>query len=112
MKDDRFMNSNCSLTRAVGRIGSKWKPIIINVIGKRTIRFGQLDAIIPCITRKVLTDHLKELQEDGIVERISYKELPPRVEYKLTEQGLLFLPILSAIKDWNLKFEKLIENQV
>ncbi len=111
MKDDKFLNSNCSLTRAIGRIGSKWKPIIINVIGKRTIRFGQIDAIIPCITRKVLTDHLKELEEDGILERIAYKELPPRVEYKLTEQGLLFLPILNSIKTWNLKFEKIKETK-
>ena len=48
---------------------------------------------------------LKELEEDGIVVRIAYKELPPRVEYSLTEKGLAFLPILEQIKEWNLKFE-------
>ena len=105
MKDERFCNSNCPFTRAIGTIGNKWKPIIINVIGGRTIRFGQLDAIIPHITRKVLTEQLKELEEDGLLERLAYKELPPRVEYKLSEKGLAFLPILENIKEWNLKYE-------
>ncbi|SEO59104.1 winged helix-turn-helix transcriptional regulator [Mucilaginibacter sp. AW1-7] len=105
MKDERFCNSNCPFTRAIGTIGNKWKPIIINVIGTRTIRFGQLDSIIPLISRKVLTEQLKELEEDGLLERLAYKELPPRVEYKLSEKGLAFLPILEHIKEWNLKYE-------
>ena len=105
MRDDNFCNSNCPFTRAIGTIGNKWKPIIINVIGTRTIRFGQLDAIIPHISRKVLTEQLKELEEDGLLERLAYKEIPPRVEYKLSEKGLAFLPILENIKEWNLKFE-------
>jgi DNA-binding HxlR family transcriptional regulator len=105
MKDERFCSSNCPFTRAIGTIGNKWKPIIINVIGTRTIRFGQLDSIIPLISRKVLTEQLKELEEDGLLERLAYKELPPRVEYKLSEKGLAFLPILENIKEWNLKYE-------
>jgi DNA-binding HxlR family transcriptional regulator len=105
MRDDRFCNSNCPFTRAIGTIGNKWKPILINVIGTRTIRFGQLDAVVPHISRKVLTEQLKELEEDGLLERLAYKELPPRVEYKLSEKGLAFLPILENIKEWNLKYE-------
>ena len=105
MRDDKFCNSNCPFTRAIGAIGNKWKPIIINVIGTRTIRFGQLDAIVPNISRKVLTEQLKELEEDGLLERFAYKELPPRVEYKLSEKGLAFLPILDSIKEWNTKYE-------
>ncbi len=105
MRDDRFCNSNCPFTRAIGTIGNKWKPIIINVIGTRTIRFGQLDAIIPNISRKVLAEQLKELEEDGLLERFAYKEIPPRVEYSLSEKGLAFLPILEDIKKWNLKYE-------
>ena len=105
MRDDRFCNSNCPFTRAIGTIGNKWKPIIINVIGTRTIRFGQLDSIIPLISRKVLTEQLKELEEDGLLERLAYKEIPPRVEYKLSEKGLAFLPILENIKEWNIKYE-------
>jgi len=105
MRDDRFCNSNCPFTRAIGTIGNKWKPIIINVINTRTIRFGQLDSIIPHITRKVLTEQLKELEEDGLLERLAYKEIQPRVEYKLSEKGLAFLPILESIKEWNCKYE-------
>lgn len=105
MRDERFCNSNCPFTRAIGTIGNKWKPIIINVIGARTIRFGQLDSIVPLISRKVLTEQLKELEEDGLLERLAYKEIPPRVEYKLSEKGLAFLPILENIKEWNAKYE-------
>jgi DNA-binding HxlR family transcriptional regulator len=105
MRDDNFCNSNCPFTRAIGMIGNKWKPIIINVIGTRTIRFGQLGAIVPHISRKVLTEQLKELEEDGLLERLAYKELPPRVEYRLSEKGLAFLPILEHIKEWNIKYE-------
>ena len=105
MRDERFCASNCSFTRAIGTIGNKWKPILLNVIGTRTIRFGQLDSIVPLISRKVLAEQLKELEEDGLLERLAYKELPPRVEYKLSEKGLAFLPILEYIKEWNLKYE-------
>jgi DNA-binding HxlR family transcriptional regulator len=105
MRDDRFCNSNCPFTRAIGTIGNKWKPIILNVIGTRTVRFGQLASIIPLISRKVLAEQLKELEEDGLLERLAYKEIPPRVEYKLSEKGLAFLPILEHIKQWNLKYE-------
>jgi DNA-binding HxlR family transcriptional regulator len=105
MRDEKFCNSNCPFTRAIGAIGNKWKPIIINVISTRTIRFGQLDAIVPHISRKVLAEQLKELEQDGLLERLAYKELPPRVEYKLSEKGLAFLPILEAIKEWQGKFE-------
>jgi DNA-binding HxlR family transcriptional regulator len=105
MKDERFCNSHCPFTRAIGTIGNKWKPIIIDVIGTRTTRFGQLAAIIPIISRKVLTEQLKELEGDGLVERTAYSELPPRVEYKLTEKGLAFLPILEDIKQWNIKYD-------
>jgi DNA-binding HxlR family transcriptional regulator len=105
MRDEKFCNSNCPFTRAIGTIGNKWKPIIINVIGTRSIRFGQLDAIVPHISRKVLTEQLKEMEEDGLLERFAYKEIPPRVEYKLSEKGLAFLPILESIKEWNIKYD-------
>jgi DNA-binding HxlR family transcriptional regulator len=105
MRDEKFCASNCSFTRAIGTIGNKWKPIIINVIGTRSIRFGQLDSIVPLISRKVLAEQLKELEEDGLLVRLAFKELPPRVEYKLSEKGLAFLPILESIKEWNIKYE-------
>jgi DNA-binding HxlR family transcriptional regulator len=105
MKDQRFSFSNCSLTRSMGIIGNKWKPIIVYVLQKRKVRFGQLDVYIPLITRKVLTEQLKELENDGIVVRESFNEIPPRVEYSLTEKGLALLPILNSIMLWNDQYE-------
>lgn len=105
MRDQRFYAAECPMTRAMISLGSKWKPIIIHTIYERKIRFGQLDAIIPLITRKVLTQQLKELEEDGIVLREEFSELPPRVEYSLTEKGLALLPILKSVCEWNVYYE-------
>ncbi len=105
MQDKRFSFSSCILTRSMGIIGNKWKPIIIYILHDRKVRFGQLDALIPLISRKVLTEQLKELENDGIIARQSFNESPPRVEYTLTQKGLEFLPILNSIIRWNEKFE-------
>ncbi len=105
MKDERFRFSQCSLTRSMAIIGTKWKPIIVWVLQKRKVRFGQIDAYIPLITRKVLVEQLKEMEQDGIVVREAFSETPPRVEYSLTRKGLSLLPILSSIMTWNDKYE-------
>jgi len=105
MKDERFSFSACPMTRAIAVIGNKWKPLIVYVLQNRTVRFGQLDAIIPFITRKVLTEQLRELEADGILNREAFNEIPPRVEYSLTAKGLELLPILNTLKLWNAKFE-------
>ncbi|PBQ34903.1 transcriptional regulator, hxlr family protein [Sphingobacteriaceae bacterium] len=93
------------MTRSMSIIGTKWKPIIVYILQKRKVRFGQLDALIPLITRKVLTEQLKELEDDGIVIREAFSEIPPRVEYSLTEKGIELLPILNSIIVWNEKYE-------
>jgi DNA-binding HxlR family transcriptional regulator len=85
-------------------IGTKWKPIIIYTIGKKSVRFGQIHARMGIISKKVLTEQLKELEEDGIVTRQEFKELPPRVEYTLTQKGLDLLPILNMLTRWNQKY--------
>src|ERR1700712_727933 len=105
MRDQRFFAAACPMTRAMVSLGSKWKPIILHTIQQRKIRFGQLDAFIPLITRKVLTQQLNELVEDGILIREEFAELPPRVEYSLTEKGLALLPILKSICEWNVFYE-------
>ena len=105
MRDERFYAAECPMTRAMISLGSKWKPIIVHTIHTRKIRFGQLDAIIPLITRKVLTQQLVELEEDGILIREEFAELPPRVEYSLTEKGLALLPILKSVCEWNVFYE-------
>ena len=91
------------MTRTMATIGTKWKPIIIYTIGKKPNRFGQIHAKMGIISKKVLTEQLKELEEDGIVRRQEFKELPPRVEYSLSPKGLELLPILNMLTKWNQK---------
>jgi DNA-binding HxlR family transcriptional regulator len=91
---------NCPVTRAMSIIGGKWKPIILNVIGDRSIRFGKLNQLIPAISNKVLANELKELEAFGLIRRIEYKELPPRVEYELTSSGISLMPILHEMAKW------------
>ncbi|OGX82065.1 transcriptional regulator, hxlr family protein [Hymenobacter coccineus] len=89
------------MTRAMGVVGGKWKPILIFTIGAKRVRFGQLAHTVNLISRKVLTEQLKELEEDGIVIREAFAELPPRVEYRLSAHGLGLLPILEQLCQWN-----------
>lgn len=91
---------NCPVTRTMNIIGGKWKPIILNCIGDRTIRFGKLNQIIPSISNKVLAGELKELEQFGLVQRSEFTEMPPRVEYSLTSAGKTLLPILHELANW------------
>ena len=107
MNRDKLVHANCPLSSAMSALGSKWKPIIVIVLQSKTMRFGQLAAVIPIISRKVLTDQLKELEADGILERFEYREVPPRVDYKLTEKGLALLPILKQLDNWEKAYPKI-----
>jgi DNA-binding HxlR family transcriptional regulator len=89
------------MTRTVGVLGGKWKMIMITYLGQRRVRFGQLAQQMSLISRKVLTEQLRELEEDGIVRREAFAELPPRVEYSLTAHGLALLPILGQLREWH-----------
>lgn len=101
MKRADFKNCSCAMQRSMGILGTRWKPIIIYTLRDRKARFGQLDALIENISRKVLTSSLKELEEDGIILREEFKELPPRVEYALTEKGKALIPIMCQLAKWN-----------
>lgn len=94
------INKKCSLTMSLGVIGGKWKPIILYNLVKSKKRFGQLDAMITGISRKVLTSQLNELVEDQLVIRTAYAETPPRVEYSLTKKGKELIPIFKDIAKW------------
>jgi DNA-binding HxlR family transcriptional regulator len=94
------LDCKCPLTMSLGIIGGKWKPIIIANLDKSSKRFGQLDANISAISRKVLTTQLNELVSDKLVTRTSYAETPPRVEYSLTKKGKELIPIFRDIAKW------------
>ena len=111
-------HQNCPLTQALLVVGGKWKPLIISHLNKAPKRFGQLNALIPKISRKVLTTQLKELVRDKLLTRHSYPEIPPRVEYRLTEKSKGLLPIFRSLSEWgvylideNIQTEKLDESK-
>jgi len=96
---DDFLEK-CPVTAFVRLVGGKWKPIILFHLSKGPRRFGELDVRIGGLSRKVLTDQLKELELDGLVIRKAYKEIPPRVEYELTAFGLALLPVFDSMANW------------
>jgi DNA-binding HxlR family transcriptional regulator len=111
----RFIDNpfQCPVTRTMSIIGGKWKPIVLNCLGDKTMRFGKLNQLMPAISNKVLSKELKDLENLGLIERIEFDEIPPRFEYKLTDSGLSLMPILSEVANWgNSHFAKDIESKL
>ncbi len=93
-------NTECSVELALGIIGGKWKGIIIYNLLKGTMRFSELQKLIPKITHRMLTLQLRELEKDLIVKRTVYPEVPPKVEYELTELGKTLSSVIKEIREW------------
>ena len=99
----------CSVELTLQVIGGKWKPVILYHLGRRgTMRFGEIRKSMPSITQKMLTQQLRELEADGVVLRRVYAEVPPRVDYSLTELGESVMPVLKALCRWGRAYEKLL----
>ncbi|MFO1384597.1 MAG: helix-turn-helix domain-containing protein [Chitinivorax sp.] len=90
----------CPMVNALNQIGGKWKPIILHMLSSGTLRFGELQRNIPPVSQKMLTQQLRELEADGLVTRVVYAEVPPRVEYSLSARGESLRPILDALYQW------------
>lgn len=88
------------MVAALNVIGGKWKPMILHMLSAGTMRFGDLKKNIPPVSQKMLTQQLRELESDGIVKRTMYAEVPPRVEYSLTDRGRSLKPILDDLYEW------------
>lgn len=99
-KNKDFNPNNCGVTHFLNRIGGKWKVLVIYAISKKVNRFSSLQRLIPDISKQMLVNQLRELEEDKIIERIIYAEIPPRVEYELTGYGRSLLPVISVIQQW------------
>lgn len=104
---NKLEHTACPVTATIALIGGRWKTIILYLLSDHTRRFGEIAARMPSISRKVLTEQLKELEADGLISRKQYKEIPPRVEYSLTELGLSLSPILNGMAAWGK--EKIID---
>jgi DNA-binding HxlR family transcriptional regulator len=92
---------DCPIAATINIIGGKWKPIIIWLLIQEPKRFGALNKSIPGIALKVLSRHLKELEADGIINRKAYPEIPPKVEYSLTEKGRSLQGIMESLAAWS-----------
>lgn len=90
----------CGIDAAMDVIGGKWKVLILWALDEKPCRFGELRRAVPGVTEKVLSSHLKELEDDGIVHREEYAEVPPRVEYSLTPRGVSLNAALAPLGEW------------
>jgi DNA-binding HxlR family transcriptional regulator len=91
---------HCAMDVTMHFIGGKWKTVVLWYLRKDKKRFGELKKLIPDITEKMLSLQLKTLEEDGIVKRTIYPEVPPRVEYEMTDFGRTLIPMLEEIALW------------
>lgn len=99
----------CPVATTVQLIGNKWKLLIIRNLLDGPQRFGELKKGLPGISQKVLTDNLRNLEKDGLVNREVFAEVPPRVVYSLSELGQTLKPILDAMKNWGELYKSNLE---
>lgn len=96
---------NCPVETTLQLMGDKWKVMIIRDLLEGTRRFGELKKSVTGITQKVLTSNLRAMEENGILTRKVYAEVPPKVEYTLTETGYSLKPILDAMVKWGTEYK-------
>lgn len=97
--------NGCNVEATLSVIGGRWKPVILCNLGE-PIRFGALCRAMPNATQRMITLQLRELEADGIIQRTVYAEVPPRVEYELTEFGRSLAPVLDVMSDWGKEFKQ------
>lgn len=102
--DDR--RSNCAVEASLGVIGGRWKGVVLYWLLHGKLRFGELRRRLPNCTERMLTVQLRELEEDGLVTRTVFAEVPPRVEYELTAFGRSLEPILMALREWGERYKR------
>jgi DNA-binding HxlR family transcriptional regulator len=102
-KNKDFNPNNCPVTHCLNKIGGKWKILIIYAVSMKCNRFSKLQKAIPVISKQMLVNQLRELEEDKILERTIYAEIPPRVEYRITEYGMSLMPVISVLQEWGLE---------
>jgi DNA-binding HxlR family transcriptional regulator len=100
LENEQSLGNDCPFIYALSLMGKRWKPAILWKMCEGIYRFGEMKRAIPQISEKMLSQHLRELEADGIITRTIYAEMPPRVEYALTDLGKSLEPVLSQLYDW------------
>lgn len=103
--------TNCALTTTLNLIGGKYKIEILYYLTRGTKRFNELQKYLPKATAKVLSSKLKELEEDGFIDKKIYPVIPPKTEYSLTERGKSLAPLILAIYEWGTSYFKEIGHE-
>lgn len=99
-------NLGCPVEAALEAIGGKWKGIILYHLLSETMRFNEIRHLIPEVTQRILTRQLRELEDNHLISRKVYPEVPPRVEYSITEYGKTLAPVIYALQAWSLQHLK------
>lgn len=112
MNEQKLINElpACPVETTLMLIGNKWKVLILRDLLTGTKRFGELKKSIGSVSQKVLTAQLRDMETKGLVKRKVYAEVPPRVEYSLTELGHSLKPILDAMQNWGEDYKAIINN--
>lgn len=116
LKEVKNLNDNinpqqCKVVNALDTLLGKWKPIILqHLLADGTLRFNELRKRMPNITQRMLTLHLRELEEQDLINRVVYPQVPPKVEYSLTEYGKTIEPLMEALHQWGENHLQHIEN--
>ena len=108
MKTKAELLPECPVATTVQLIGNKWKLLILRNLLARPWRFNELQKSLDGISQKVLTDSLRSMEADGIITRTVFPEVPPRVEYALSELGESMRPILEAMETWGKEYKKTV----
>jgi DNA-binding HxlR family transcriptional regulator len=103
--ENNLYHADCPAMETLALIGGRWKVIILHVLSVHARRFGEINVRIPSISRKVLTEQLRELEADGLISRKQYKEHSQMVEYALTDFGKSLCPLLAYISAWKKNVE-------
>ena len=107
---DKNKKYNCFFEFTLDLVGGKWKPIILYYININSVaRHSELKRFIPSINERMLTRQLRELEEQKIIKRNVYPEVPPKVEYSLTELGESIIPVLKMLCEWGKEYQKAIK---
>ncbi len=101
------MENKCPVETTLSLINGKWKLLILKELSRGPVRYNQLKERIPSISTKVLTQQLREMEADGLINREIFPEIPPRVEYSLAETGLSIFKIFGELRRWGLEEDKI-----
>jgi DNA-binding HxlR family transcriptional regulator len=100
------MNKQCPIESTLSLINGKWRILILKILTKGPARYGAIEKKIPGISAKVLTQQLREMESDGLIIRTIFAEIPPRVEYRLSEMGVSIFSVVFALYNWGMTENK------